>query len=151
MTDISGREQTFDWSAENEEVTILFFWNDPCLPCVQEMLFLDQLSRRASDMDLTVRVLAVEAGGLDAAQAEAVMDKYRTLYPKPTFPILLDSATQLSEVFGREGFPTTFLVDGTGTVIDVVEGFSPDWEGEWTGKVEGLLPRAEGVLSAPAK
>ena len=137
---------SFDWSPEKEAVTILFFWNDPCISCVQEMLFLDQLSRRAAANDLEVNVLAVEAGGLNAAQTGEVMDKYRKLYPDPSFPILLDSSCGLSGIFGREEFPTTFFIDGRGEIIDVVEGFDPEWARDWTAKVEDHLPRADGVL-----
>jgi peroxiredoxin len=145
-TDTLGRDHPFDWPSKGEEVTIVFFWDDPCRPCIEEMLFLDQIYRRAVDMGLSLRILAVEAGGLDANQAEAVMEKYRRFYPQPAYPIALDSLNRLIGIFGRGELPTTFIIDGQGIVIEVHRGFDQERAGEWTRLIESSLPRARGVL-----
>ncbi len=145
-TDTFGRDHPFDWPSENEEVTVVFFWDDPCRSCIEEMIFLDQLYRRAVDMGLSLRVLAVEAGGLDAAGTEAVMRKYRRFYPQPAYPIALDGHARLTGIFGRGELPTTFFIDGKGIVIEVHRGFDQERAGEWTRLIESALPRAQGVL-----
>ncbi len=145
-TDTLGRDHPFDWPSKGEEVTVVFFWDDPCRPCIEEMLFLDQIYRRAVDMGLSLRILAVEAGGLDANQAEAVMEKYRRFYPQPAYPIALDSLNRLIGIFGRGELPTTFIIDGRGIVIEVHRGFDQERAGEWTRLIESSLPRARGVL-----
>jgi peroxiredoxin len=145
-TDTLGRTHTFDWPSKGEEVTVVFFWNDPCRPCIEEMLFLDQIYRRAVDMGLSLQVLAVEAGGLDAAGVEAVMEKYRRFYPQPAYPIALNSLNRLIGIFGRGDLPTTFFIDGKGIVIEVHRGFDQERAGEWTRLIESSLPRAQGVL-----
>jgi DNA invertase Pin-like site-specific DNA recombinase/thiol-disulfide isomerase/thioredoxin len=144
--DTFGGEHPFDWPSESEEVTVVFFWGDPCRPCIEEMIFLDQIYRRAVDMGLSLQVLAVEAGGLDAAGAEEVMKKYRRFYPQPAFPIALDSRARLTGIFGRGELPTTFIIDGRGIVIEVHQGFDRKRGEEWTRLIENALPRAQGVL-----
>jgi len=145
-TDTLGRDHPFDWPSESEEVTVVFFWDDPCRSCIEEMIFLDQIYRRAVDMGLSLQVLAVEAGGLDAAGVEAVMKKYRRFYPQPAYPIVLDGHARLTGIFGRGELPTTFFIDGRGIIIEVHRGFDQERAGEWTSLIERTLPRAQGVL-----
>jgi thiol-disulfide isomerase/thioredoxin len=146
VNDTFGGEHLFDWPSKSEEVTVVFFWDDPCRPCIEEMIFLDQIYRRSVNMGLSLRVLAVEAGGLDAAGAEAVMGKYRRFYPQPAFPIALDGQARLTGIFGRGELPTTFFIDGKGIVVEVHRGFDRERAAEWTRLIERSLPRAQGVL-----
>jgi len=144
--DLEGHSNSLDWSPGGRGVTILFFWGDPCHPCIQEMLFLDQLSGKAQDLDLAVRVLAVAGGSLDDAGARAVMERYGAFYPPPSFPIAVDSVSRLSDTFGRGRLPTTFLIDGSGTLLSVAEDFDRKTAEEWIGLIEKELPRAVGTL-----
>lgn len=148
FTDLDGHPRALDWSPEGGELTILFFWGDPCRPCIQEMLFLDHLAGKARDLDLALKVLAVAGGGLDAAGARAVMERYKTLYTPPSFPIVLDSVSRLSDTFGRGELPATFLIEGSGTLLSVTEGFDRQTAEEWIGSIERELPRALGALDS---
>lgn len=146
VTDMSGKEHRLLWSSEDEEITIIFFWSDPCRPCIEEMLFLDQLSLRTTDIGLPVRILAVAAGDLDAKGTEALLKRYAARYPAPSFPIVLDRDFPLSRVFGRGRMPTTYFVDEKGNIIAHADDFEEGRIGEWKRLIENKLPRARGAL-----
>jgi thiol-disulfide isomerase/thioredoxin len=146
VTDLEGREHRFLWSSEDAEVTIFFFWNDPCQPCVEEMLFLNQLHRRTAAIGLPVRILAVEADGLDAAQTRTLLDKYAAFYPPPSYPVVLDSVFPLTRTFGRGRMPTTYIMDENGKVLAHADDFSGDRIREWKHLIENKLPRSRGSL-----
>jgi len=146
VTDLEGREHRFLWSSEDAEVTVFFFWNDPCRPCIEEMLFLNQLHRRTADIGLPVRILAVEADGLDAAQTGALLEKYAAFYPPPSYPVTLDSIFLLSRTFGRGRMPTTYIMDENGKVLVHADDFNANRIKEWKHLIENKLPRSRGSL-----
>jgi len=146
VTDMSGSEHRLLWSSEDEAITVIFFWSDPCRSCIEEMLFLDQLSRRTTDIGLPIRILAVAAGDLDVKGAEALLERYTAKYPPPSFPIVLDRDFPLSRVFGRGRMPTTYFVDEKGNIIAHADDFEKGRIEEWKRLIETKLPRARGAL-----
>jgi len=146
VTDLEGREHRFLWSSESGEITIFFFWNDPCRSCIEEMLFLNQLYRRTADIGLPVRILAIETDGLDAGGAKAVLEKYAAFYPPPSYPVVLDSVFPLSRTFGRGNLPTTYIMDEQGKVLAHADDFGTGRIKEWKQLIENRLPRSRGSL-----
>lgn len=60
-----------------------------------------------------------------------------------SFPLLLDRAGRVAQMYGIRGHPTTFLIDRQGRLVGVVPG-ERDWMGEPARRVvEQLL--SEGV------
>jgi peroxiredoxin len=146
VTDMNGKEHRFLWSSEDGEITIIFFWSDPCRSCIEEMLFLDQLSLRTTDIGLHIRILSVAAGDLDVKGTEALLERYAARYPPPSFPIVLDRDFPLSRVFGRGRMPTTYFVDEKGNIIAHADDFEEGRIEEWKRLIEMKLPRARGAL-----
>ncbi len=152
FTDITGKNHAFEWgSKEEESVLFFFFWGDPCRPCIEEMLFLDQLTERAAAYGLDIRVMAVERSGLDSAAAGAVLERYTRFYPYPSFPIVLDSENGLSGIFGRPPLPATFLLNARGELLTLADRFDKDIAGEWIALIERILPRSERILRSLLK
>jgi hypothetical protein len=145
-TDLEGRKHTLDWSPERRRMAVIFFWGEPCRPCIEEMLFLDRLAGRARDLGLALEIWAVADGRMDASATRAVMEKYATLYPPPIMPIVLDATARLSEVLGPGEPPSTFLINGEGVLLSYADEFNGMAVGEWIGLIEQELPRAEGAL-----
>ncbi len=78
------------------------------MPCVAEFPQLEALARR--EQELGFRFLGLEVKGYLKMMREVVRDK------KTTFPILLDDRRLAREVLQIPGTPTTFVVDGAGTI-----------------------------------
>jgi peroxiredoxin len=146
VTDLEGREHRFLWSSEDAEITIFFFWSDPCRPCIEEMLFLNQLHRRTADIGLPVRILAIESSGLDAARTGTLLEKYAAYYPSLSYPVVLDSVFPLSRTFGRGRMPTTYIMDEKGKVLAHADDFSAERIREWKHLIGNRLPRSRGSL-----
>jgi len=146
VTDLEGRKHTLDWSPEQRRMAVVFFWGEPCRPCIEEMLFLDRLAGRARDLGLALEIWAVADGRMDASATRAVMEKYATLYPHPIMPIVLDATARLSEVLGPGEPPSTFLINGEGVLLSYADEFNGMVVGEWIGLIEQELPRAGGAL-----
>jgi len=146
VTDLEGGQHTLDWSPDRRRMAVIFFWGESCRPCIEEMLFLDQLAGRARDLGLALEIWSVADRGLDAPATRAAMEKYATLYPPPILPIILDVTARLSEVFGPGEPPSTFLINGEGTLLSHADEFNDMVVGEWIGLIEQELPRAGGAL-----
>lgn len=146
MVDLGGSLHKFVWDSPGPELTIFFMWKDPCAACLEEMLFLDQVYQRATRVDAPLRIVGIECGGLDADGATEVLDKYRKVYPTPSYPLVLDSANKLSPIFGEGGLPTTFFLDAGGKVLEYAEDFSGDREKVWRRKIERILRLPAGEL-----
>lgn len=158
FTDIAGRAGRWGWSGEpGKGVRIVAFFAGLSLASIEELSWLDALARRGRDAGL--EVLAVEAGGMDAAALQEALDKYRRYNPDPSFPVAPDPGGKLAAVFGPwEQLPQTYLVAADGKVVYRAEGFSAG-EGEiMAGKAERVFSqagrpftsaRSAGVTAAP--
>ena len=107
-----------------------------------------------------LEVLAVEAGGMGAAELQAALQKYRRYNPDPSFPVVPDPGGKLARAFGPwEKLPQTYLLAGNGTVVYHAEGFSAGEAEIMAGKVERAYllagrpfpsARSDGAAAAPA-
>ncbi len=158
FTDLAGRTGNWNWSGEpGKGLRIVAFFAGLTLASIEELNWLDTLARRGFDAGL--EVMAVEAGGMDAAALRVALEKYRRYNPEPSFPVIPDQGGKLTQVFGPwEQLPQTYLVTTDGKVVYRAEGFSAG-EGEiMTGKAERVYAlagrpfppaRSAGVTAAP--
>ncbi len=105
LTDFSGK------------VLFLNVWATWCGPCRQEMPSMAELYRQLSGQGLIM--VAVSSEDLDTVREYAAGARY-------PFTILVDSEDTLSQRFGINAIPTTFIVDKKGQLVYQHVGFN-DW------------------------
>lgn len=159
FTDLAGITGRWSWSGEPERgLRIVVFLGGLSLESIEELNWLGALARRGHDAGLDV--LAVEAGGMGAAELQAALQKYRRYNPDPSFPVVPDPGGKLARAFGPwEKLPQTYLLAGDGTVVYRAEGFNVAESEAMTDKAERAyllagrpLPsvRSDGAAMAPA-
>lgn len=93
---------------------ILNFWATWCAPCQIEMPYLQAAHTEHADKGLVVL-------GVDVGEQTSVVQPYleeRSL----TFPVALDLNSRVSELYRVFSFPTTYLIDRDGRVINIRRG-----------------------------
>ncbi len=93
---------------------VLRFWADWCRYCEGEMKAIESVYGRLQPRGLVV--LAMNAGQ-DKATVDAFMGKIGVSYPA-----LLDGDSAIARRYGVVGLPTTFFIDGQGTVRGKIVG-----------------------------
>jgi cytochrome c biogenesis protein CcmG/thiol:disulfide interchange protein DsbE len=102
--------QTFDLAKLHGKVVLVNYWATWCAPCKKEMPILDSFYRRYHERGL--EVIGISA---DRPQDFAKMRKMSSslAYPTATTSQITDNG------FGPpEGFPLTYVVDGSGIIRD---------------------------------
>jgi len=100
-------------------VVILNFWATWCPPCRAEMPSMEKLYQRFSEQGL--EILAVDIGESKSTVSRFIMNN------KYTFPVLLDADNKVSNAYGIEAIPTSFILDRDGKIIARVVG-SISWD-----------------------
>ena len=93
---------------------IINFWATWCPPCRSEMPAIVQEYERYKGRGLVV--LAVD-NGEDPEKVVPFREAYRM-----TFPVLLDKAMRVAEMYHIRALPTTFFIAPDGTITDMVVG-----------------------------
>ncbi len=92
------------------KVVLLNFWATWCPPCVREMPSMERL-QNAVDSD-KFAVLAIN----QMETADDVFAFTGQLPIDPTFKILFDTSSKVSQDYAVRGLPTTYLIDKQGNV-----------------------------------
>ncbi len=120
--DLSGQFKSLDGHAVSlsdfsGKVLFLNVWATWCGPCRQEMPSMAELYREFSGQGLTM--VAVSSEDVDTVREYTGSARY-------PFTILVDSEDLLSQRFGIDAIPTTFIVDKQGKLVYQHVGFN-DW------------------------
>jgi cytochrome c biogenesis protein CcmG, thiol:disulfide interchange protein DsbE len=86
---------------------VLNFWATWCDPCRREM---PALQATAEQFDGQVLILGIDQGEA-APTVAAFIEEYGL-----TYPILLDEAFTVGDLYNVRGMPTTFFIDGDGII-----------------------------------
>jgi len=113
------------------QVVMLNFWASWCGPCRQEMPILDQLNKKYQKLGFTVWGVNVDE---DPALAEKLLKETNV-----TFPILLDSKSTVSEMYGVDAMPTTVMIDRDGNVRFRHRSYKPGTEVEYENQIKTLV------------
>ena len=113
------------------KVILINFWASWCGPCRQEMPVLDQLYQRYRSLDFTILGVNVEENS-DAAKS-LLKDI------SVSFPILFDSANNVSKLYKVKGMPSTILVDRDGNMRYMYMGYQHGYEQEYQKQVRALI------------
>ena len=106
-------------SSYRGQVVLLNFWATWCPPCVMEMPSMENLYQRFRNQGL--EILAVNVGE-STNTAKDFIDLHGFSYP-----IMMDTNQSVARQYGIQYFPTTFIVDRSGTVINMSIGFK-QWD-----------------------
>jgi peroxiredoxin len=112
------------------KVVLINFWATWCAPCRVEMPWFEEFSKKYRDRGLAVIGISLDEGGWEIVQP--VLAKLKVSYPI----VLGDSKVSKSYGMG-DLLPATFLIDRSGEIREVKEGFGDKKEFEST--IEKLL------------
>jgi len=128
LADLDGK--TWTLAALQGKVVVLNFWASWCEPCRAEMPSLERLAKRHERDGLTV--LAV-----NYQEAPTVIQGFLALQPV-ALPILLDLEGEAGAAWTPRVFPTTVLIDRSGTPRTQVLG-ELDWLSAEAGALIGPM------------
>lgn len=118
LVDREGNEITL--SSLKGKVVFINFWTTWCGYCVTEMPHMQEVYETYEDKNvvvLAVNVLAAEKPGTEMSNVNEFVDEKGF-----TFPVLFDTDGAVSVKYRVRAFPTTYIVDQEGTIVEVVTG-----------------------------
>lgn len=115
------------------QVVMINFWATWCGPCRQEMPLLESLHQKYRKAGFTLIGVNVEP---DSKAAEEWLQKQKT---PVSFPILFDTESKVSALYGVEGMPSSIIIDRQGKVRVIHQGFRPGDENHYLDYVRALL------------
>ncbi len=92
------------------KVVLLNFWATWCPPCIREMPSMERLHQQINADDFSV--IAIN----QMEDSDQVFAFTGQLEVDPTFEILFDSRSEVSQVYAVRGLPTTYLIDKQGNI-----------------------------------
>lgn len=98
------------------QAVIVNFWASWCSPCKAEMPALERVYRENLSEGLVI--LGVNATHQDSPRAVSQFVQAQGL----TFPVLMDSDGGASRRYRTQALPTTFFIDRTGVIREVIIG-----------------------------
>ena len=119
QTFINGKDWVSNASMSGK-VVLLDFWEVWCGPCVESMPKIEAIHEKYSSKGLLVYGIVNDPSNVAASKAMAKVRKF-------TLPVLLGSE-RLRDQLKITGIPLYILIDKTGKVSYIAEGFSNDIE-----------------------
>ena len=119
-------------SSYRDKVVLMNFWATWCTPCIAEMPSLNRLAAKHADTDLSILTISIDKGGL-----ANVIPFYRR-FSLDHLPVLIDPDQETAFVdtdnpndgeFAVYGFPITYAIDRTGSVLGYITG-RVDWQSQ---------------------
>lgn len=109
LPDIDGRRHALaDYKGK---VILLNFWATWCPPCRREMPSMEKLHRALKGRPF--QVIACD----QQEDSDTVFAFTGQFEPSPSFPLLLDSKSDVAKLYGVPGLPTSFLIDKAGNIV----------------------------------
>jgi peroxiredoxin len=117
---------------------LLDFWATWCKPCVKALPEIQDMHERFAPRGLTI--IGISADG------PRNFSKVRPFAARMgvTYPMALDRTGDLQKAFRVTGLPTTVLIDTSGVIVSVRQGYRPGEGKELEGLIEPLLPPPSG-------
>lgn len=129
LTDASGRQVSLaDFKGQ---VVLVNFWASWCGPCRKEMPLLEQLYKRYQPLGFTLLGVNVDE---DSRDAKAFLAETPV-----SFPILFDSANDVSQLYDVSAMPSTVLIDRQGRLRFLHLGYQPGYENTYQDQIRQLI------------
>ncbi|HNP36723.1 MAG TPA: TlpA disulfide reductase family protein [Woeseiaceae bacterium] len=113
------------------DVVMINFWATWCGPCRQEMPLLDELYQRYERVGFNLLGVNIDD---DSSRAMAMINELGV-----NFPVLFDARKEVSKMYAVGSMPVTVIVDRTGNVRYVHQGYKPGYEEKYLDQVRALL------------
>lgn len=135
-----GNEQLQD------KLSVIHFWGTWCPPCQAEFPEFAELASEFQDHPQVeiVSVSCSQGPELDLSSLQRKTAEFLSAYPHP-IPTYSDSTAMTRQQLamlsptGSFGYPTTLLVDRSGTIIEAIEGYSPGAMQKLADQIESQL------------
>jgi peroxiredoxin len=133
--DLDGKQIRLS-DSRGERAVLLSFFATWCAPCVQELPHLRKLYEANKDRGFLV--LAISVDGAETVANVANFEKRNQL----PFPTLIDTDSAISNIYNpHKSVPYSVLIDKTGTIVRVREGYQSGDEELVAKDVETVLAR----------
>lgn len=96
-------------SEQRGRVVLVNIWATWCPPCRKEMPSMQRLYEAYRDSGFTVLAISIDA---DTIPVRPFVEELEL-----TFPILLDPAISIQDLYGTTGVPESFVVDSRGRLV----------------------------------
>jgi peroxiredoxin len=113
------------------KVVLLNFWATWCGPCKEEMPSMEALYRQFKEKDFTFVSISVDYEGKVPVKRFVEKQRY-------TFPVLLDPACNVLDLYDVKRIPTTILIDKRGKLQGKVTG-PMNWNSQEMISLLGIL------------
>lgn len=135
--DMNGEKADSTMFAENT-LTFVNLWNVGCTPCVMEIPVLDQLNDEYEGKGVAIKGLYFSfTSTLSDEEREAITEILEAADADYQQLTLSEDMINHKIIQGIQAFPTTFIVDSEGNIVDTIIG-SNDYEG-WKERIEKEL------------
>jgi len=127
----SNKGDNLRLAEQRGDVIMLNFWASWCGPCRQEMPLLNELNDHYAAAGFKVWGINVDA---ERADAEKLLAKIPV-----DFPVLFDSAGDVSKLYGVDAMPSSVFIDRDGKVRQVHRGYRAGDEAEYKKIIKELI------------
>jgi len=131
--DLAGKEVKLS-SYAGRKVVLLNFWGLRCGACLEEMPYLEAISKKYLDKGLVV--LGVDTDGVDAA---TVVETLTEVNVSVSYPLLTDEEFSITDTYTNFLVPLTIVIDKQGVITYIHTGFEKGTEKHYEDAVKKAL------------
>jgi peroxiredoxin len=132
--DLSGNNVDLMVLVRKNKAVVVNFWGLRCGPCIQEMPHLDAIYKRHRTAG--VEVIGVNVDGVDANIIKAQLLRIQEM---PSYTLVTDEELKVADLYNLTAAPFTVLVDSSGKIVYIHEGYEVGDEKELGARIDQLL------------
>ncbi|HET6466464.1 MAG TPA: TlpA disulfide reductase family protein [Nitrospiria bacterium] len=112
-------------------IVLINFWGTWCAPCKEELPYFNRLYGKFKGVGLEILAVNIDKVASQAARMSGTLGL--------SFPVVLDPAGDLSDLYRIRSMPTTFVVGKDGMIRYVHWGFGPNDPARYEAEIRSLL------------